>query len=148
MTFQRTKEYTTITDLLRLLHDVLVKITETWESFEKGDVQYFEVEEHQGLRKTWDSNLASINKDVSELRYLRRSLLQRIEMFDNKRSAVSAANTYDLSIGSLSPGRSDCQCIGDGRDSGSHSTRERYRKAHKGDYSRLKKTLFREHSSD
>ena len=88
-TFRRTKEYTTITDLLRLLHNALVKIIESWENFEKGEIQYFEVEEYQALRKSWHSYLAAISKDMSELRYLRRSLLQRIEMFDNKRSGVS-----------------------------------------------------------
>lgn len=96
---QRTKEYTIITDMLRLLHNALVKIIEAWENFEKGEVQYFEVEEYEVLRKTWDSNLASINKDVSELRYLRRSLLQRIEMFDTKRSGVSITNALIRSVG-------------------------------------------------
>lgn len=51
------------------------------------------MEEYQALRKAWDSYLAAINKDMSELRYLRRSLLQRIEMFDNKRSGVSVSIT-------------------------------------------------------
>ncbi|KAL8723308.1 MAG: hypothetical protein Q9225_000360 [Loekoesia sp. 1 TL-2023] len=87
--FQRTKEYTTITDLLRLLHNALVKFIDSWENFEKGEIQYFEMEDYQALGETWDSNLANINRDVSELRYLRRSLLQRIEMFDIKRSGVS-----------------------------------------------------------
>ena len=99
-TFRRTKEYTTITDLLRLLHNALIKIIESWENFEKGEIQYFEVEDYQALRKVWDSHLAAINKDMSELQYLRRSLLQRIEMFDNKRSGVSVLTTVLLTSAS------------------------------------------------
>lgn len=34
------------------------------------------------------SHLASLEKDVSELRFLRRTLEQRIEAFDNKRANV------------------------------------------------------------
>ncbi|KAI4176762.1 MAG: hypothetical protein LQ343_000855 [Gyalolechia ehrenbergii] len=93
VTIQRTKESTTITDLLRLLHDALVKIIGSWEDLEKSEVQYFEVEEYQAPPKAWDSNLASVNKDVSELRYVKRSLLQQIEMFANKRSGVGISIT-------------------------------------------------------
>ena len=89
VTFQRTKEYTTITDLLRLLYNSLVKLIESWENFANGEIQYFDVTEFPALEKKWDSYKASINQDMSELRYLRRTLMQRIEMFDNKRSGVS-----------------------------------------------------------
>ena len=101
-TFRRTKEYqyTAVTDLLRLLHNTLVKIIESWEDFEKGEVQYFEVEEYQALRKAWDSYLAAISKAMSELRYLRRSLGQRIEMFDNKKSGVNVSMAILLALAS------------------------------------------------
>ena len=87
--FTRTKGYTRTIDLLRLLHNALVRIIESWENFESGEIQYFEVQEYQALRKAWDSYIARINKDMSELRFLRRTLQQKIEMFDNKRSGVS-----------------------------------------------------------
>ena len=86
--FTRTKDYTRTIDLLRLLHNALVKKIESWENFEIGEIQYFEVQEYQALRKTWDSYIAGINKNITELRFLRRNLQQKIEMFDNKRSGV------------------------------------------------------------
>lgn len=86
--FTRTKDYTRTIDLLRLLHNALIKKIESWENFEIGEIQYFEVQEYHALRKTWDSYIAGINKNITELRFLRRNLQQKIEMFDNKRSGV------------------------------------------------------------
>jgi len=83
-------EYTGTIDLLRLLHNALVKTIEAWEHFKTGEVQYFEMPEYQTLRKTWEAYLAGVNKDMTELRFLRRSLQQRIEMYDNKRGGVSS----------------------------------------------------------
>ena len=87
--FTRTKDYTRTIDLLRLLHNALVITIESWENFESGEIRYFEVQEHQALRMIWDSYLAAISKDISDLRFLRRLLQQKIEMFDNKKNGAS-----------------------------------------------------------
>ena len=87
--FTRTRDYTRTTDILRLLHNALVITIESWEDFESGELQYFEAQEHEALRVTWDAYLAAIRKDISELRFLRRMLQQKIEMFDNKKSGAS-----------------------------------------------------------
>ena len=89
----RTKQYTRTIDILRVLHNSLVKIIESWEDFENGEAQYFEVTEFEALRKSWDAYLASIDKNMTKLRFLRRSLQQRIDMFDNKRNGVSIHHT-------------------------------------------------------
>ena len=85
--FSRTREYTWATELLRLLHNSLVKIIESWEEFASGEVHYLEVN-HDTLRRLWESYLAGIHKDMAELRFLRRLLQQRIEMFDNMKNGV------------------------------------------------------------
>ena len=87
--FSRTRAYTMTIDLLRLLHNALVKVVESWESFESGEIRYFDVREQDSLQKVCESSLASVEKDMTELRFLRRSLQQRIEMFDNMRNGVS-----------------------------------------------------------
>ena len=86
--FSRTRAYTEIIELLRLLYNALVKVIESWESFESGEIRYFDVREQDTLRKVCESSLASVEKDTTELRFLRRSLQQRIEMFDNMRNGV------------------------------------------------------------
>lgn len=87
--FSRTRDYTATIDLLRLLHDSLVRIIESWERFVNGEGQYFEVKDQQSLQSIWEDYLASIEKDMSELRFLKRVLSQNIEALNNKRSGVS-----------------------------------------------------------
>ena len=89
--FTRTQAYIESIELLRLLHNALVKVIESWESFENGEIRYFDVREQDTLRKVCESSLASIEKDMTELRFLRRSLQQRIDMFDNMRNGVSTS---------------------------------------------------------
>ena len=43
----RTREYTWISELLRLLHNALIRFIESWENFEDGELQYFYGEEQQ-----------------------------------------------------------------------------------------------------
>lgn len=90
--FTRTRDYTATIDLLILLFNSLVRFIESWESFTEGEVQYFEVRDQDALRKIWEIYLASMEKDVAELRFLRRALDQRIQALNNKRSGVSLVN--------------------------------------------------------
>ncbi|KAI9875145.1 MAG: hypothetical protein M1830_008824 [Pleopsidium flavum] len=108
--FTRTKEYSWTVQVLRLFHNSLVKLLESWESFQAGEVQYFRVKDNDDLDKLWRSYLASIEEDITELRFLRRSLQQRIEMFVNMRNGLvnasalvesRAATEQGKNIGSL-----------------------------------------------
>ncbi|MCJ1247183.1 hypothetical protein MMC30_004397 [Trapelia coarctata] len=85
----RTHEYTWTVQLLRVLHNSLVKIIESWKRFERGELRYFQTEEPRAFHMLWSKYLAGIEKDLTELRYLRRSLQQMLEMFDNMRDGVS-----------------------------------------------------------
>ncbi|KAL9040715.1 MAG: hypothetical protein Q9214_004374 [Letrouitia sp. 1 TL-2023] len=89
--FPRTREYTRTIELLRLLHNSLVKFIESWERFEDGEIQYFNINEQNSLRRAWGSHLAGIEKNINELKFLRRSLQQRIETFDTMRTGVRKA---------------------------------------------------------
>ena len=62
---------------------------ESWEGFEKGEIQYFDIRDNKPLSQKWESYFASIEKDAAELRYLRQSLGQQIDNLDNKRNGVS-----------------------------------------------------------
>lgn len=87
--FTRTKEYTWTVQFLRLLHHSLVNLLESWHRFQSGEVRYFRVRENDDLDKRCRSHLAKIDKEITELRFLRRSIQQRIEVFDNMRNGVS-----------------------------------------------------------
>ncbi len=89
--FTRTKEYTTTIELLRLLYNTLVKLIESWEGFNDGGVQYFDIRENEPLDQRWESYFASIEGDMTELRYLRRSIQQQIDTLDSKRNGVGLA---------------------------------------------------------
>ena len=89
--FPRTREYTRTVELFRLLYNALVKTIESWEQFENGEIQYFDIVGQITLRRAWESYLAGIEKNITELKFLRRSLQQKIEMFDNMRNGVKAA---------------------------------------------------------
>ena len=100
--FSRTREYTSTIELLRLLHNDLIKIIDSWESFDRGEIQYFDIRDQESLRKRWESYLANIEKDISELRFLRRSLHQRIESLDSKRNGVSSQLSWVACLSNLS----------------------------------------------
>jgi hypothetical protein len=61
---------------------------ESWESSESMYRQYFDIRENEHLQRSWDTYLLSIDVDMIELRLLRRSLQQKIEMFKNIRDGV------------------------------------------------------------
>ena len=88
--FRRTRDYTSTLELLRLLHNTLIRIIESWERFEKGEMQYFQVNDNQTLHTIWEGHLADIETQSNELRSLRTILRQKIETFDNMRNAVSS----------------------------------------------------------
>ena len=130
--FTRTKDYTRTTDLLRLLHNALIITIESWEDFESGEIQYFDVQEHQALRVIWDAYLAAISKEISELRFLRRLLQQKIEMFDNKKSGVSTL-VIQIFKGSCRLIALARECFSDVRKSSRHNSGQEHRQTDKSD---------------
>ena len=55
--FSRTRKYTDITRLLRLLHNGLIRTIESWEEFEVGELGYFQDEESTKARALWENIL-------------------------------------------------------------------------------------------
>ncbi|MCJ1291921.1 hypothetical protein MMC34_003470 [Xylographa carneopallida] len=84
----RTREYTSTVELLRLLCNAITKTIESWERSEAGELLYFLVDEQTTLQKKWDGYVADIMKDSNELRSLRTTLRQKIETFDNMKSGL------------------------------------------------------------
>jgi hypothetical protein len=85
--FKKTTRYTWALSVLRRFHDLLLKTLEAWEDFADGELQYFNTNS-ETLDKLWDRYYESLSNDVSELVYLRRSLLQRIQTFDRMKDGV------------------------------------------------------------
>ena len=94
--FSRTRGYTATIDLLRLQHNAIIQVIESWERFEDGELQYFLGNEHDKLRQIWDEHLADIETSSNELRSLRTILRQKIETFDNMRNGVSDASKDNI----------------------------------------------------
>lgn len=86
--FKKTTRYTWALSVLRRFHDLLMKTLEAWEEFASGELKYFDTES-EILDRLWDRHYESLLNDVSELVYLRRSLLQRIQTFDRMKDGVS-----------------------------------------------------------
>jgi hypothetical protein len=74
MRFSRSLAYTSTIEMLRLLYKSLVKVLESWECFDGGEMQYFEVNEQETHRRVWGSYVASIEKDMMELRFMKNGV--------------------------------------------------------------------------
>ena len=89
--YTRTKKYTQAVSVLRRFHDTLYMTIEAWQEFACGDMQYF-MTKSPGLDALWRKHIDSLFDDVSELRYIQRSLLQRIQTFDRMKDGVSRSS--------------------------------------------------------
>lgn len=96
--YSRTRGYTATIDLLRLQFNAIIKVIESWERFEDGELQYFLGNEHDTLRHIWDGHLADVETSSNELRSLRTILQQKIETFDNMRNGVSGESNITYLI--------------------------------------------------
>ena len=65
-----------------------MKTVEAWEFFAAEELHYFETG-CDGLHVLWTDHVASIFSDVSELRFLQRSISQKIQTLDRMIDAVS-----------------------------------------------------------
>jgi hypothetical protein len=82
-----TISYTRAVSILRRFHDALLLTVEAWQEFELGEILYFETKSTE-LDALWKQYMDSLFNEISELRYLQRSLLQRIQTFDRMKDGV------------------------------------------------------------
>ena len=100
-----TVSYTKAVSVLRKFQDALLLSLEAWQDFALGDLLYFETKGTE-LDALWKPYLDSLFNDMSELRYLQRSLLQRIQTFDRMKDGVrrsphsSFPSTHQLRLSS------------------------------------------------
>jgi hypothetical protein len=85
--FTGTKAYTWAVSVLRSFHDLLIKTLDAWDIFASHELRYFETSSDM-LQSIWAEYMADMDKNVSEMRYLQRSLVQRIETFDRMKDGV------------------------------------------------------------
>ncbi|MCJ1403962.1 hypothetical protein MMC11_007185 [Xylographa trunciseda] len=85
------RQYTTVIDLLRRLDNDLAKTIASWNSFESGEIQYFQ-SKHEVHQVRWAGYLGNIRQDVKDLRSFRPSLQHSIETFTNMRAGLISAS--------------------------------------------------------
>jgi hypothetical protein len=85
--FRKTTRYTWALSVLRRFHDSLLRTVEAWEEFATGELKYFDTNSEK-LDRLWDRYYESLFNNASELQYLERSLLQRIQTFDRMKDGV------------------------------------------------------------
>lgn len=75
--------------MLRQFSQTLSKIIDTWQTFKDGEIRYFNNPDSDSLADpAWGSLLAAIDKNVTELRVLRSSLIHRTDLFENMTNSV------------------------------------------------------------
>jgi len=75
--------------ILRQFAHLLLKTINAWETFKAGEIRYFNLPDTEAPAQTsWGSYLAAIDKDVTELRDLRSSLMHQTELFENMTNSV------------------------------------------------------------
>ena len=84
----RTKEYTWTTHILRTFHNSLTNLIEAWAEFRAGDVQIFFSNTDENVQLAWQAQIIAIDRDIAEMRFYRRCLVQKIEMFDSLKNGV------------------------------------------------------------
>jgi hypothetical protein len=85
--FRKITRYTWTLSVLRRFHDLLLKTLQAWEEFASGELKYFDTNS-EILDRLWDRYYESLFNDASELLYLERSLLQKIQTFDRMKDGV------------------------------------------------------------
>ncbi|RQM08852.1 hypothetical protein DH86_00002972, partial [Scytalidium sp. 3C] len=69
---------------LRQFTHVLSRIIDSWDTFKDGEIRYFCAPNTETVAQPiWGNYLATIDKDVTELRHLRSSLQFQTELFEN-----------------------------------------------------------------
>jgi hypothetical protein len=91
----QTKKYTLAIQILRLFTNLLVKTIDSWDTFATEQLSAFRTTSDPERRPTKIStHITKIESNVSELRFLRQTLEQRIETFESRRSNVCSSLLY------------------------------------------------------
>ncbi|RDW64274.1 hypothetical protein BP5796_10776 [Coleophoma crateriformis] len=76
--------------ILRQFTNLISKTIDTWETFKDGEIRYFYSPESEQLAQAhWGDLLAAIDKDVTDLKDLRRSLYYHTELFENMTNSLA-----------------------------------------------------------
>jgi len=79
---------------LRQFTHVLSKTIDSWQKFKDGELRYFTLPDSEVFAQaSWGGYLAAIDKDVTELRSLRSSVIHQTELFENMTNSVCDAGT-------------------------------------------------------
>lgn len=85
--------------ILRQFTHLLSKTIDAWETFKDGEVLYFNLPDSEHFAQAiWGQYLAAIDKDVTELRDLRSSLIHRTELFENMTNSVCGISLEHVGI--------------------------------------------------
>ncbi|KAL3426855.1 hypothetical protein PVAG01_00364 [Phlyctema vagabunda] len=92
--------------ILRQFTDLLSQAIDAWETFKAGEVRYFNLPESEQLaRSLWSSYLAAIDKDVTVLKGLKRSLQHQTELFENMTNSLATHAALGASRAALQEAR-------------------------------------------
>jgi hypothetical protein len=86
--------------ILRQFTHLLSKTIDSWETFKDGEIRYFNLSEAQA---DWGRYLAAIDKDVTELRDLRSSLLHITQKLMISRICYYTVHNYPCSLSAYHP---------------------------------------------
>lgn len=74
---------------IRRFSDTLGNLIASWDDFEKGSIRHLETTGSATFRGRWNERITEVRKDISQLRFLRRLLEQKLDLFQSKLDGVS-----------------------------------------------------------
>ncbi|CAG8957343.1 hypothetical protein HYFRA_00010769 [Hymenoscyphus fraxineus] len=76
--------------ILRQFTHLLSKTIDSWERFKEGEMRYFNLPNSDSLAQpSWGAYLAETDKNVTDLRDLRSSLLHHTDLFENMTNSIT-----------------------------------------------------------
>lgn len=79
---------------IRRLRDTLENLIAAWDAFEGGDVVHLETKGSDEYLRKWGEHLAEARKGISQLRFFRKLLAQKLDLFQSKLDGVSPISLY------------------------------------------------------
>lgn len=107
MGYSGTIRSTRAVSVLRHFREVLGDTLYAWDMFAGTEPECF-VCEYPTVNETWSTYISQINDSVAHLRFLERSLAQKIQLFDRMKDNVGTGRV--LCIGMLTPAADERIC--------------------------------------
>ncbi|EKG16111.1 hypothetical protein MPH_06677 [Macrophomina phaseolina MS6] len=82
--FPHTEKLTMTVQAIRRLRDTLENLIAAWDAFEGGDVVHLETKGSDEYLRKWGEHLAEARKGISQLRFFRKLLAQKLDLFQSK----------------------------------------------------------------